>query len=589
MQPEFYITRPNGALTALIAVDELPPFVTIRGVPRCLGQIDDANGMASLGTVSSRGQFYTLDVAVNGITHSINAELGNGESNVGTAMASHSAITIGGNGIIRQSGGGDTAIWNPNSEEHNIIAWRNAVNDNTGANTGQELAKLDDTPTQHKEAGPQSVKNPKTPPKKEYCSYWIRRGECDYSQQGCLFKHDMPRDLETLGRLGLRDIPRWYREKYKVKSIAVSDGPDSRTNAGRGWRQTTPMPPAPTPRYALPPPRFNAGLTEGEAANGALRYAPAAGATFGPNETRFGREMGVHMLPPSLRSSLPEELNRGLSMPSDRAVWGDFGLVAQRPQTMLAGHPIQAAGGNNAMNVVPRSAVHEPVGFCAPSSAVPTGVTAMAFVNAANTAANIDMSAVAHHSAHDQNNIAGPHSIWAMTNNSINNNDMASSLLPAFRSMAVAEPQRPMTPEQFAASKPKPASAFNSPFPTDGGASRNTPASTANNHGRLSSLSSPIPSPSHKQSFRSSHSAWAMEPARGTATPAPRENTPATCTSHFGDSVRYGSPNPSLKPIGYSQNGMDWRQRRMKQITENDPFGLGLNDDASRSSGPGRE
>ncbi|KLJ13811.1 hypothetical protein EMPG_11265 [Blastomyces silverae] len=573
MHPEFCITRPNGAVTALIAVDELPPFVAIRGVPRCLGQIDDINDMENLGTVNSRGQFYTIDVAVNGNTHAINAGLANGESNAETVMAPHSAITIGGDGIFRQSGGVDAAIWNPNSEERNIIAWRNGVNDNTVANTGQEVAKLDDTPDRG--AGSQNVKNPKTP-KKEFCSYWIRRGECDYAQQGCLFKHQMPRDLETLGRLGLRDIPRWYREKYKVKSIAGSDGMDSRTNAGRGWRQTGPMPQVPATGYAFPPPRFNAGVTEGEVANGGLRNAPVAGATFGPNEARFVREMGVHMMPPSTRSALPEEIIRGVSMAGDRAAWGDFGVVAQGPQGMLAGHPVHAAGYKNAMNVILQSAVHEPVGFCAPSSAVPTGVNTMAFANAANTAAN--------QHPHNQNNVSETlSSIWAVTNRT--NNDMASHLLPPFHAMAVTGPQRPTTPEPPANNQLMP-SALNSPFPAEGSAPRNTPASTTYSQaGRVSSFSSPIPSPPRKQVFRASNSAWAMEPTRGTATPAPRENnTAGTATSHFGDSVRYGSPNPILKPIGYGQNGMDWRQRRMKQIAENDPFGLGLNgdDDASR-------
>ncbi|EGE80430.1 C-x8-C-x5-C-x3-H zinc finger protein [Blastomyces dermatitidis ATCC 18188] len=571
MQPEFCITRPSGAVTALIAVDELPPFVTIRGVPRCLGQIDHANGMENLGTVNARGQFYTIDVAVNGNTHAINAEMANGESNAETAMAPQSAITIGGDGIFRQAGGVDAVIWNPSSEERTIMAWRNGVNDNTVANTGQELVKLDDTPSRNIGAGSQNVKNSKTTPKKEYCSYWIRRGECDYAQQGCLYKHDMPRDAETLGRLGLRDIPRWYREKYKVKSIVGSDGNDSRTIAGRSWRQTGPMAPVPVPRFALPPPRFNVGVTEGEVANGALSYAPVAGATFGPNEARFAREMGVHMMHPAIRSSLPEEINRGLSMAGDKAVWGDFGLVSQSSQGMLAGTPVQTVGCNNVMDVIQRSAVHEPVGFCAPSPAVPTGVNTMAFVNPANTAAN--------QHPHSQNNGSGTHSIWAVTNRT--NNDMASRLLPPFNSMAVTGPQRPMTPEPLATHKLNP-SAFNSPFPAEG-AIRNTPASTTYSHaGRVSSFSTPVRSPPRRQAFRSANSAWAMEPVRGTATPGPNENTTGTRAAHFGDIIRYGSPNPSLKPIGHNQNGMDWRQRRMKQIAKNDPFGLGLNDGTSR-------
>lgn len=36
---------------------------------------------------------------------------------------------------------------------------------------------------------------------------------------GCLYKHEMPTDPAMLERLGLRDIPRWYREKYGMPSL----------------------------------------------------------------------------------------------------------------------------------------------------------------------------------------------------------------------------------------------------------------------------------------------------------------------------------------------------------------------------------
>lgn len=36
---------------------------------------------------------------------------------------------------------------------------------------------------------------------------------------GCLYKHEMPGDPAMLEKLGLRDIPRWYREKYGIPSL----------------------------------------------------------------------------------------------------------------------------------------------------------------------------------------------------------------------------------------------------------------------------------------------------------------------------------------------------------------------------------
>ncbi|EER45482.1 C-x8-C-x5-C-x3-H type zinc finger protein [Histoplasma capsulatum H143] len=546
MQPEFCITRPNGVVTALIAVDELPPFVTIRGVPRCLSQIDDAHGMINVGTVGSRGQFYTVDVAVESRTHHIN-----GTPNGEPAMTAQSSLTIEGHGVFRQSGGVDAAFLSPNSEGRNIMAWRNEVSDNAVTNTSREAAKLDETPSQRRESGTQNAKNPKTPAKKEFCSFWIRRGECDYSQQGCLFKHEMPRDLETLGRLGLRDIPRWYREKYKVKSISGSDGMDPRMDASRGWRPVGPMPTFPTPNYGLPPPRFNVGLTEGEAANWESRYALLL-PIFPPNGSQFACEMG--------------------------GTWRGIGLLTQTAQNVLGAHPIPALDRNNITNAAGKSASYEPVGSCASNITLLTGAPSMNFTNTASAVASshdLDRSSIVH--PHNQTDLSRSSSIWAVT--SCTNGEMTPSILSPFDSMAVTEPEGPMTPEKLMTNKSKPPPS-KSPFSTDN-TFRNTPTTaTSGLVGSHSPFSSPIPSHGRAQSFRSSRSSWTIGPTGGGATHVPLENAAGTCTSHFGDSVRYGSPHRSLKPIGFNQNGVDWRQRRLKQIVENDPFGLGLNDDA---------
>jgi hypothetical protein len=53
---------------------------------------------------------------------------------------------------------------------------------------------------------------------KEYCTYWIRHGECDYMQQGCRYKHDMP-DLMTLRSIGFRNVPEWYRERMNRRPL----------------------------------------------------------------------------------------------------------------------------------------------------------------------------------------------------------------------------------------------------------------------------------------------------------------------------------------------------------------------------------
>ena len=60
IQAQYFLSRPNGDLTAVIAVDELPPWVAIHGVPRLLSR-DDTRGMTSLGTSNSHGHVYTVE------------------------------------------------------------------------------------------------------------------------------------------------------------------------------------------------------------------------------------------------------------------------------------------------------------------------------------------------------------------------------------------------------------------------------------------------------------------------------------------------------------------------------------------------
>lgn len=62
LRPLHFVSRPDGKFTALVAVDELPSFISIRGIPRVLDQ-NGIEGMISLGTLPDRGQKYTVDVS----------------------------------------------------------------------------------------------------------------------------------------------------------------------------------------------------------------------------------------------------------------------------------------------------------------------------------------------------------------------------------------------------------------------------------------------------------------------------------------------------------------------------------------------
>ncbi|KAH7384638.1 hypothetical protein BKA66DRAFT_416894, partial [Pyrenochaeta sp. MPI-SDFR-AT-0127] len=54
------------------------------------------------------------------------------------------------------------------------------------------------------------------PSKKEYCTHWIKTGECAFISIGCKYKHEMP-TVEKLRDLGFtQGMPRWWKEKSAI-------------------------------------------------------------------------------------------------------------------------------------------------------------------------------------------------------------------------------------------------------------------------------------------------------------------------------------------------------------------------------------
>jgi len=59
---------------------------------------------------------------------------------------------------------------------------------------------------------PARSNNPGPPRKKVYCTFWIESGRCNYMQEGCRLKHEIPRDETTRNKIGMRGIPRWLQD-----------------------------------------------------------------------------------------------------------------------------------------------------------------------------------------------------------------------------------------------------------------------------------------------------------------------------------------------------------------------------------------
>jgi hypothetical protein len=214
LKPQYFIYRQNGSMVPLIAMDELPPNVQIRGVSRTIPPSDTA-GMMCIGEVDARHGYYVVDVpATQNNTNSILVD--RSLSGSMHAPPSESHINVDGSGIAAALYPGTPRAYGI-QEQHPTNAQSGVVFSNPTNVHGREIPPV---PDWHR--GDMSVRT--APGVKEYCSYWLRRGECDYAQQGCQFKHEMPYDLPTLNRLGLNDIPVWYRRMYKLASLHAPKG-----------------------------------------------------------------------------------------------------------------------------------------------------------------------------------------------------------------------------------------------------------------------------------------------------------------------------------------------------------------------------
>ncbi|KAE8363966.1 hypothetical protein BDV27DRAFT_165140 [Aspergillus caelatus] len=220
LRPQFFCARPNGTITPLIAVDELPSHISIRGVPRTLSA-NETQGMTSLGTVSPRAQTYIIDGLVPASTRAssgprsrdfdLQASLMRLVSDENVPANQRLAV----NALLQQ---GISQNWFMSNASTSSWLVPSSSGCTGGSGSSRQGAHYNS--------------------KKEFCSYWIRHGECDYQQQGCLYKHEMPNDLPTLEKLGLRDIPRWYREKYGIPSLLPNGHGHPRSHASHAqhWK-----------------------------------------------------------------------------------------------------------------------------------------------------------------------------------------------------------------------------------------------------------------------------------------------------------------------------------------------------------------
>ncbi|KAL8784432.1 MAG: hypothetical protein Q9213_003955 [Squamulea squamosa] len=181
----------------------------------------------------------------------------------------------------------------PDEEAANVEKWRHDVEtpDETQAKIDAVIAANGMT---SEEAQPGSkdensrkdrAKAGLIPGKKVYCSHWIRNGDCDFVQQGCLYKHEMPDD-DTLRAIGIRALPSWYIAAHPEKARKRGWGNGNRAGGppSRTWKPTTTSFPAPTFRSSQLP--LQAHLTPFQPP-GSFGHSAKVGSSFLPSQSSY--------------------------------------------------------------------------------------------------------------------------------------------------------------------------------------------------------------------------------------------------------------------------------------------------------------
>lgn len=228
-RPQYFVAREDGTLTPLIAVDELPRNVHILGVTANITHAATQN-MISLGLKERSSLRYVVSMTDQApATSAVSANAPSGEEikrptveNGGTAKASVEKWRRG----VKTKGNAEaeTARGNGEKESETSEEVDEEVNvDRPKSKSPRELPRF--TTAIPSQAGAAGAGTKGTLGRKLYCTHWIRWGECDYTQQGCLYKHEMP-DEKTLNEIGIATYPRWYRIANPEKFGGITEVPE---------------------------------------------------------------------------------------------------------------------------------------------------------------------------------------------------------------------------------------------------------------------------------------------------------------------------------------------------------------------------
>lgn len=223
----YFISRSNGNIVPLIPADELPYSVKLMGVPRAM-KMEHSCGMHHVGTHPFTGQHFKLDPG--GFQH----VTGRTDLSPVTSDICKPVFPATDAVLRRNEQGKPTTGIFPRTEQAvsrlpvsaTASNWRKTEDPASARSQviiDNIVAQGSRSPVRQPQTALRASRTPTSSPgssfeqrHKIYCSYWIRSGECDYTQQGCRYKHEMP-DKRTLASIGFRTVPRWWQEKVAIQ------------------------------------------------------------------------------------------------------------------------------------------------------------------------------------------------------------------------------------------------------------------------------------------------------------------------------------------------------------------------------------
>ncbi|KAH8883994.1 hypothetical protein GQ53DRAFT_830190 [Thozetella sp. PMI_491] len=273
--PLYFIVRPDtkrltdnglkvslGPLVPLIAVDELPDWCEIIGVPREL-KVEETLGLYNLGAVPKDGVYSVAVIPNRGYPH-LWADKGNRNSQIATPEGLHNGSQTGigndttnhdlcpdldhrhqGITIASPSVLASSALSIPPQGAGTKVGWQRTSLNQHQANARPAMREQQQQQQQQQDESTCLATNSSTTPSDisshqdavagvdgairyyrrsgtGFCKHWCRHGFCKWGSN-CRYVHCMPNSTKDLAKVGLKEFPRWWTAAMNMVLVGRPD------------------------------------------------------------------------------------------------------------------------------------------------------------------------------------------------------------------------------------------------------------------------------------------------------------------------------------------------------------------------------